>query len=1278
MTGITLKKNMTRVLLFAVMIIIAFSTLFASSSYAITGTPIYLDTKNKVDASYRLKTGYNNYEVVQKSSLVEIKAPDGLNANRSIVIKMTESERKKGKTFTNPITLKFTNAGKIGGRSVDVIIKVTELNFSPRAEKSNEDKTWVRFGAIKKTSFWFNNKSDYYPFHAKWTGKCTISVVWSGTSTIVPYAMFMQVRDLDAPTNPKNTKYYKEAWKAGSGFTGTFIFYKQTEVIRDFSQSLFKSIEKGLTDTEDEQIKKAGLYAPTQKGKAFSSTFYEGYCGTGVEIFCQEADNIAPKPTKTQSRSTAYEGDYVTYTIKQDIGNYFVDTIKPYDDFAIVDELEDVLKPTKASITNKNGTVVGSCTISSDGTVTNTNTTAGQFVYSKGSNTLRFNFNSNYHCNSSGGYTDANYKKYYDGSTYTLKITAKIKDIPDSKASLTVRNTAKVDFGTSEHPSPSTSLTVYNKAGVVYRYKSGTQGKNLPPEISTTSGEFAISDDESYQKGDVVTRKSSPAKGAKLTVYEGGLERGTWTLESWDKKSATSNGKDDVVFTGTWVYKEIPWYHATYSYKSGTPGKALPSEISTTSGRYAVSDSADYLSGQTVTRQSAPVEGAKHYVFDENENPVGVWVLSWDAATRLVEDADVEFEGTWRYKAMNEYGVNYKYVSGTEGRGLPAAISTTKGAYAVSDETLYPNGTVVAIADERPEVGTAYIIKNDRNKEIGRWTLVSWDKLSDTINNDDITFTGTWVYTEKNWYVATYEYISGTEGRTLPAAISTTDGDYAISDDETYENGSTVNRKPTPADGTVYRVSNSKGEYRGKWTLTWDKSSEVVNNADVHFVGTWVFTAPPKLKIVKKIEDIDKNYLEANGVATFIFKITGNGNTMYKTISLTDELVKNGSAKSPIDGSKVSRSGNTVTASQEFIVDEANFTVEELDAIRYELIDGNSKYYDGTDIGGLSGHTLSAPLASANKDGVVCTFENEKNVFPYLTHGGIVINKLAAVDEIGPGDSYFIKSKNEWRYEGDNLPATAKNGDIYTSGDYEYHYNEYYDGDRGDWVPDTDLNGWSARVIDSAKSSYSEPLTEIIGPVVSLASCYYGCTNVTSVPYVPESIEKLDKAYVGCTNLTGDYVLDFNPLSAVSVFRDTEKPIVIKGDVGDDICTQLVQSGNNENVTCGHNRVPEGCVYYDASRGVELPEGFDMPEVVEEGDIFTDEEYEYRYHQHYSAEKEDWVAGAAGWGVRVIDDSKSSYSDPRARIDGVAVTSLQACYYGCTNLIEAPSLDAFN
>ena len=374
---------------------------------------------------------------------------------------------------------------------------------------------------------------------------------------------------------------------------------------------------------------------------------------------------------------------------------------------------------------------------------------------------------------------------------------------------------------------------------VTYEFKSGTEGKTLPAEING----YKPTDDAEYADGATVNAKE-PTK----TSYE--AEDGTWTFTKWDTNSKTIDGAD-VKFIGTWIFtpkapEPETKYKVTYEFVSETEGKTLPAEIN----GYKPTDDAEYADGATVN--------AKEPTQTSYEAEDGTWTFTkWDANSKTIDGADVKFIGTWTFtpkapEPETKYKVTYEFKSGTEEKTLPAEVE----GYKPADDAKYADGATV---NAKEPTETSY------ESEDGTWTFTKWDANSKTIDGADVKFIGTWTFTPKapepeTKYKVTYEFVSGTEGKTLPAEVE----GYKPTDDAEYADGVTVNAKePTE---TSYEAED------GTWTFTkWDANSKTIDGADVKFIGTWTFTPkekpnpdkpkPPVTNIITEYVDIYGNEL---------------------------------------------------------------------------------------------------------------------------------------------------------------------------------------------------------------------------------------------------------------------------------------------------------------------------------------------------------------------------------------------------------------------------------
>ena len=340
-----------------------------------------------------------------------------------------------------------------------------------------------------------------------------------------------------------------------------------------------------------------------------------------------------------------------------------------------------------------------------------------------------------------------------------------------------------------------------NKYQATYSFASATAGKQLPAGIAT----LLPSDSATYVNGASVSAKQPSDR-----IYTDAVNDGTWTFKGYDAASAVVN-KANVEFVGKWAF-EANKYQATYRFESETAGKSLPAAIAT----LLPSDSATYVNGASVSAQQPSQTTYTDAVND------GTWTFKgYDAASAVVNKADVEFVGKWAFEA-NKYQATYRFESETAGKQLPAAIT----ALTPSDSARYVNGNSVSAKQLSQTTYTDAV--ND-----GTWTFKGYDAASAVVNKSNVEFVGKWVF-EANKYQATYSFASATAGKQLPAGIAT----LLPSDSATYVNGASVSAQQ-PSQTTYTDTVND-----GTWTFKgYDAASAVVNKSNVEFVGKWTFEA---------------------------------------------------------------------------------------------------------------------------------------------------------------------------------------------------------------------------------------------------------------------------------------------------------------------------------------------------------------------------------------------------------------------------------------------------
>ena len=170
------------------------------------------------------------------------------------------------------------------------------------------------------------------------------------------------------------------------------------------------------------------------------------------------------------------------------------------------------------------------------------------------------------------------------------------------------------------------------------------------------------------------------------------------------------------------------------------------------------------------------------------------------------------------------YNKIHEFVSGTPGKELPQEV---KDLLPATDKNLSNGSQVTPTQPSQTEVKTAE----------GTWSFKSYDKASETINGADAHFVGTWEFTPAPTYKATHEFVSGMPGKELPQEVKS----LLPVDQTDLKDGS----QATPTQPRQTEVKTAEGTWSFK---SYDKTSETINGADAHFVGTWEFTPAPTYK----------------------------------------------------------------------------------------------------------------------------------------------------------------------------------------------------------------------------------------------------------------------------------------------------------------------------------------------------------------------------------------------------------------------------------------------
>lgn len=432
-------------------------------------------------------------------------------------------------------------------------------------------------------------------------------------------------------------------------------------------------------------------------------------------------------------------------------------------------------------------------------------------------------------------------------------------------------------YGPHDYP---TNDTDESKAGLSYG-KNGSQKLELTesPEAPVTgykvtyefTGDAPTGVNEPVDRKGYITGQKVTAEPLNPGTVSG--EDGTWTFNGWKPEGEQTFNDEDITFTGTWMFKE-----ADKPDLSVTKTAKLLNEDGTTSDlpeKVAVGDKIQYTvkvkNTGNVTLTDIKVEdtfnGAgtlngitynattQKYEYTINSLAVNAeetitytYVVVADDAGKTIKNSAVATGGgttggdDTEIPVKNQYTVSYKFVSGTAGRELPDNIKNTAPRSHVENE-----GVTV----------TPSKIFNAVNVTGGTWTFVKWDEDSKTVSDGNVTFTGTWTFeaAEQPKYTLSYQFVSGTEGKKLPAMTNP--------DSVQLEEGAALT-VPTVDPTTVDDQANN-----GSWTFTgWYLDEELnnpVQNTDTMpaaaktIYGKWEFTKneqppePPQTKYEIKL-----------------------------------------------------------------------------------------------------------------------------------------------------------------------------------------------------------------------------------------------------------------------------------------------------------------------------------------------------------------------------------------------------------------------------------------
>lgn len=157
-----------------------------------------------------------------------------------------------------------------------------------------------------------------------------------------------------------------------------------------------------------------------------------------------------------------------------------------------------------------------------------------------------------------------------------------------------------------------------------------------------------------------------------------------------------------------------------YTFESGTSGHALPAGVLS-----QLPAAESILSGTSVAPEAA---------FPPVRDGAGEWTFSgWSPEQIHLSQSDVTFTGTWLWTALPVYTVSYTFVSGTSGRALPSGV--------LAKLPMPSSGVEGDVCTPQESFRAFHMLE-------GTWRFSGWDKASQTITDQNLTFVGEWRWHE--------------------------------------------------------------------------------------------------------------------------------------------------------------------------------------------------------------------------------------------------------------------------------------------------------------------------------------------------------------------------------------------------------------------------------------------------------------------------------------------------------------------------------------------------
>ena len=457
---------------------------------------------------------------------VEIPASDTGNLPSTAFV-MQPTKDGSNHQYNQPLSLKFSNAGTVDGKSVDVYVTVNSLDLTLKntnADYNNPNKTDVPFLTVDEN---WGTKSfslmDYIDVnHPSYTADMFGSYAINANVT-------MELRYSDGtPCNLKLVMQPSDIDVLNGGTNETFSLVNAEGTV----DSIVMSNRNVLTETTngnkitwnptrptsgDDQEKNLAGFAV--KSKSNSLTFESTSAGTSGSLFGAYTEVISPAPVKAvdPEQAPAKAGEEITYTGTFTLPRQGVDTIGKIKSMSMVDTFDERLDYQSLSVAFDGQTLT-------EGT---------DYTVSVDGQKVTVDINAHLLTKENGG------KKFV--ITYKTLTNSKI----ETDSSNIDNELTQVVDGNIAHSNKVTTELLYEKT---HEYVSGTPNKELPQEVL----DLLPGKQTRIPNGTTVT-PDQPLGG--VTRVE--TSDGTWVFIGYDHDSEIIDHKN-AHFIGVWVILPQP------------------------------------------------------------------------------------------------------------------------------------------------------------------------------------------------------------------------------------------------------------------------------------------------------------------------------------------------------------------------------------------------------------------------------------------------------------------------------------------------------------------------------------------------------------------------------------------------------------------------------------------------------------------------------------------------------------------------------------------------